>query len=254
MKVVRILLVDDEEEIRRLLTRRLTRRGYAVTSVTDGSQALAMLEQGAFNLAILDYMMPGMNGLELAAQCRLRYPSLKILILTGSPIITEYRSAEVSLPAEAAREPGGAGPSDRAVSGPGGDRASGGRRVMSGRRVLVVDDDKDVVVFLSRLLQRAGYTVLTALDAAQAVTQAHREAPNLILTDIMMPASGGLSILERLTMSTTTGTIPIIVLTGSDDPELEARALAAGVTCVLRKPCDNAVLLECIKTAFGEGG
>jgi CheY-like chemotaxis protein len=92
MKVVRILLVDDEEEIRRLLTRRLTRRGYAVTPVPDGSQALAMLEQGSFHLAILDYMMPGMNGLELAAQCRLRDPSLKILILTGSPVITEIET------------------------------------------------------------------------------------------------------------------------------------------------------------------
>ena len=125
---------------------------------------------------------------------------------------------------------------------------------MKGRRILVVDDDTDVVVFLSRLLQRAGYTVLTALDAAQAVTQAHQEAPDLILTDITMPAGGGLSILERLTMLTKAGTVPVIVLTGSDDPELEARALAAGVSCILRKPCDNAVLLECIKTAFGEGG
>ena len=92
MKVVRILLVDDDEEICRLLTRRLTRRGYAVTTVTDGNQALAMLEQRTFNLAILDYMMPAMNGLELAAQCRLRYPSLKILILTGSPVITEIEA------------------------------------------------------------------------------------------------------------------------------------------------------------------
>jgi CheY-like chemotaxis protein len=51
-----------------------------------------MLEQGPFNLAILDYMMPGMNGLELAAQCRLRDSSLKILILTGSPVITEIET------------------------------------------------------------------------------------------------------------------------------------------------------------------
>ena len=126
--------------------------------------------------------------------------------------------------------------------------------MMEGRRILVVDDDTDVIQFLTRLLQRAGYTVLTALDAAQAVMQAHQERPDLILTDISMPAGGGLSMLERLTMLTKAGTVPVIVLTGSDDPELEARALAAGVTCVLQKPCDNAVLLECIKTAFGEGG
>lgn len=125
---------------------------------------------------------------------------------------------------------------------------------MKGRRILVVDDDPDVLLFLTRLLQRTGYTVLTALDAAQAVTQAHQQAPDLIVTDMTMPAGGGLSMLARLTTSTKAGPIPIIVLTGSDDPELEARAQAAGVRCVLRKPCDNAVLLESIKTALPEGG
>ena len=125
---------------------------------------------------------------------------------------------------------------------------------MSGRRILVVDDDKDVVQLLTRLLQKAGYTVVTAKDAYDATTRAHRESPDLILTDITMPAGGGFSVLDRLTMSSKTNSIPIIVLTGSDHPEIEARAMAAGVVRVLRKPCDNAVLLGCIKTALGEGG
>jgi len=125
---------------------------------------------------------------------------------------------------------------------------------MSGRRILVVDDDKDVVVFLSRLFQRAGYTVVTAQNASQAVTQAHQERPDLILTDVTMPAGSGFSVLDRLKASTTTGAIPIIVLTGNHDAEVEARALAAGAMRVLRKPCDNTVLLGCIKTALGEGG
>ncbi|HWQ68725.1 MAG TPA: response regulator, partial [Patescibacteria group bacterium] len=42
-----------------------------------------------FDIAVLDLMMPGMNGLDLAAQCRLRYPGMKILMLTGSPVIEE---------------------------------------------------------------------------------------------------------------------------------------------------------------------
>ncbi|MBI2902137.1 MAG: response regulator [Candidatus Methylomirabilis oxyfera] len=124
---------------------------------------------------------------------------------------------------------------------------------MSGRRILVVDDDRDVVVFLSRLLQRAGYTVVTAGDPSQAVAQTHQEKPDLILTDVTMPAGGGFTVLDHLKTSTTTGPIPIIVLTGNDDAEVEARALAAGAVHVLRKPCDNAVLLECIRTAFREG-
>ena len=93
MKAARILLVDDEVEIIRLLTRRLTRRGYEVAAATDAGQALALLEQRACDLAIIDFMMPGISGLELAAQCRLRFPALKILMLTGSPVVTEIEAA-----------------------------------------------------------------------------------------------------------------------------------------------------------------
>lgn len=93
MNARRILLVDDEAEILRLLTRRLTRRGYAITTAADANQAVALLAEETFDLAILDFMMPGMNGLELAAQCRLRYPDLRILMLTGSPVISEIEMA-----------------------------------------------------------------------------------------------------------------------------------------------------------------
>jgi len=124
---------------------------------------------------------------------------------------------------------------------------------MSARRILVVDDDRDVVVFLSRLLQRAGYAVLTAQDALQAVMQAHRESPDLVLTDIAMPAGGGQSVLDRLRGSEKTSAIPIIALTGTDGPQLEARGLANGATRLVAKRCDNTVLLESIRAALGEG-
>lgn len=93
MKGTRILLVDDEEEILRLLARRLTRRGHQVTTAADSSQALARLREGPFDLAILDFTMPGMTGLELAGRCHAQYPALKILMLTGSPVIEEIETA-----------------------------------------------------------------------------------------------------------------------------------------------------------------
>ena len=79
-------------EILRLLTRRLTRRGYEVTAASDGNQALASLRHGPFDSVVLDFMMPGITGLELAAQCRARYPGLRILMLTGSPVIAEIEA------------------------------------------------------------------------------------------------------------------------------------------------------------------
>lgn len=122
---------------------------------------------------------------------------------------------------------------------------------MSGERILVIDDDKDVLQFVARLLGKAGYTVLTALDPLQGLMQARREAPDLVLTDILMPAGGGFTLLERLAQNTRTMAVPVIVLTGSSEPDLEARAKAAGVTRLLRKPCDNADLLAAVRESLG---
>ena len=124
---------------------------------------------------------------------------------------------------------------------------------MSGKRILVIDDDKDVLQFLAGLLGKAGYKVLTALDPLQGLMQARRETPDLVLTDILMPAGGGFALLERLTQNTRTMAVPIIVLTGSTEPDLEARAKAAGATRLLRKPCDNADLLAAVRESLGEG-
>ncbi len=68
---------------------------------------------------------------------------------------------------------------------------------------------------------------------------------------MVMPAGGGLSVLDRLRMSTITSAIPIIVLTSSRDPEVEKRALGARVARFLRKPFDSSTLLDSIKTALG---
>ena len=123
---------------------------------------------------------------------------------------------------------------------------------MSQRRVLVVDDDQTVLFLVTKLLKGAGYAVGTAQDANQAVMQAHREVPHLIVTDMMMPAGGGMTVLERLLMSSKTNTIPILVLTASDDPEVKARAMQAGAAQVLHKPLDAAVLLASVRAAIDQ--
>lgn len=121
---------------------------------------------------------------------------------------------------------------------------------MSARRVLVVDDDEDMIRLLTRVLETAGYIVVTAYDAAEAVIQAQRERLDLIVLDIVMPEGGGFGVLQQLTTSPETRTIPTIVLTGSDEPAVEAWARAAGAAGFLRKPCEGATLLEAVRTAI----
>ncbi len=121
---------------------------------------------------------------------------------------------------------------------------------MSAKRILVVDDDKDVVQMLTSLLRKAGYDVVVAVDALQAVTRAHRDKPDMILLDIVMPAGGGFSALERLKASIHTSTIPVIVLTGSVETGIEEKAKAFGIAGFFRKPYDIVPLLDGIKQAM----
>jgi DNA-binding response OmpR family regulator len=85
----RILVVDDEDAIRLTLDTMLRRRGYAVTTAGNGAEALTLIEQQPFDLLLLDLMMPGLSGLDVARHARAQQPTAAILILTGSSSIGE---------------------------------------------------------------------------------------------------------------------------------------------------------------------
>lgn len=80
-----ILLVDDDEAVRRVTRKLLERSGFPVSDVTDGPAALALLEQanGGISLVLSDLNMPGMNGLELAERVRARHPDVAVVLMSG---------------------------------------------------------------------------------------------------------------------------------------------------------------------------
>ncbi|MEW6667769.1 MAG: response regulator [Thermodesulfobacteriota bacterium] len=79
----RVLVVDDEKALGRLLAHALAMEGYVADTADDGVKALRHLEQHACDLLITDYNMPEMDGLELTRQVRSRFPSVPILVVTG---------------------------------------------------------------------------------------------------------------------------------------------------------------------------
>lgn len=81
----RVIVADDEEMIRKLVTMQLERNGLAVATVSSGGDALELLaSDSAFDLFIVDMNMPGLNGLETAQQARQAHPDLPILLATGN--------------------------------------------------------------------------------------------------------------------------------------------------------------------------
>ncbi|MBA2881996.1 DNA-binding response OmpR family regulator [Desulfosalsimonas propionicica] len=80
---IKVLLVDDEEEFVTTLAERLEMRGFDPSIATSGDQALSMVQDKAFDLIVLDLMMPGIGGLEVMKQIKSANPDMPIILLTG---------------------------------------------------------------------------------------------------------------------------------------------------------------------------
>ena len=89
----RVLVVDDDQDVRQMTGEMLSERGYSVELAADAQEALAMLERdNGFDVMLVDYVMPGMNGIALMQAVRSLYPGLKSLLMTGH---AEMRSGEI---------------------------------------------------------------------------------------------------------------------------------------------------------------
>jgi len=89
---MRVLLVDDEEELVSTLAERLAMRGIEASWVTDYRGALAQVEQEKFDIALLDVRLPEMNGLELKRLLAERCPAMKFIFLTGHGSEEDFRA------------------------------------------------------------------------------------------------------------------------------------------------------------------
>ncbi len=118
---------------------------------------------------------------------------------------------------------------------------------MSKGKILVVDDEPDIVRSLSIRLGSAGYEVSTAGDGLNATRKAIDEQPDLILLDIGMPAGNGHEVVERLSNIGETSHIPVIFLTACTSAEDYRKAREGGVCKFITKPFDSEILLTAVE-------
>lgn len=112
-------------------------------------------------------------------------------------------------------------------------------------RILVIDDDENVVAYIERVLRQAGYADVRSTTDPRRVLPLFREfAPDIIVTDLRMPFLDGVNIMRQLRPRMTPGEfLPIIFLTGDPTPEAKQQALAAGAADFLQKPFDSIELV-----------
>ncbi|MBF0098523.1 MAG: response regulator [Magnetococcales bacterium] len=113
--------------------------------------------------------------------------------------------------------------------------------------ILVVEDSAVQRVMLQRLLQEAGYTVLAARDGLEGLALAQEQRPALVITDIAMPNMDGYAMCRAIKEDARLQSIPVLLLTGLDDPREVVRGLEVGADNYLTKPVEDAHLLERIE-------
>jgi DNA-binding response OmpR family regulator len=115
------------------------------------------------------------------------------------------------------------------------------------KRVLLVDDDPELLESVRLALMMRGYEVLTACDGAEALARVERDRPDLMVLDLVMPRRSGLTVLDRMRCTPMRST-PIIMMTANEEERHRDAAKLRGVSVFLSKPFAIEQLLSEVET------
>ncbi|MFH1798135.1 MAG: response regulator [Candidatus Omnitrophota bacterium] len=111
------------------------------------------------------------------------------------------------------------------------------------KKILIIDDEPELVKAIQVRLETAGYKVISAFDGEEGINQAEKEKPDLIILDVIMPKMDGFTTLKELEKKFHRNTLPpVIVLTGKD--KMEDLFAIEGITDYIVKPFEGKALLD----------
>lgn len=227
----KILLVEDDPLIAEIYMKKFESAGYEVTNVTNGKAVLKAVEEGAYDLVLLDLVIPEMGGMEVLEELRKsgKYPAdLKVVVFSnlsdpedrkravdlganGFIPKTEYTPSKLILEVERLL---------RLFEEQGKNEANSAASVeKNGKRILFIEDEPAFIDMFGRRLVQDGYEVIPHGHGASAVEAAMKESFDLVITDAMLPNMTGQEVIERLKSDEKTRHIPIFLLSASLEAE-----------------------------------
>jgi CheY-like chemotaxis protein/signal transduction histidine kinase len=240
-----VLIVDDDESTREVVSRHLRRAGYSTVEARDGEEALLRARVLTPGLVILDLLMPGVDGFEVLRTIRSEGMRMPVVVLTGKVLAAEE---ERSLRDGMARIVHKGGMALDTVVREAKQLLMAKRVVERGRlpRILYVEDSPQNRDIVRRYLVN-DYEVIEAEDGEHGIERAVRDAPDLILMDLSLPRLDGWEATRRIKANPAVKHIPVVALTAHAGREDQTRATDAGCCDYITKPIERDVLLGAIK-------
>lgn len=194
----RVLFVDDEPALAKLYQEMLDRMGYRVVACTSGLEALEAFRTNPerFDLVVTDLNMPNMTGLDLAKELLKIRPNTPVILCTGfSETVGGEKARRLGI-RETLRKPILADDLAQAI-GRVLDPSNRNKKEI-GKRVLIIDDDRQIREIIREVAEREGYTAIEASDGRQGIRLCGREPVDLVITDIFMPETDGLQVIREI--------------------------------------------------------
>ena len=120
------------------------------------------------------------------------------------------------------------------------------------KKILLVDDEEDLVETISMRLEANNYDVISAYDGQEGLKKAREEKPDLIILDIMLPKLDGYQVCRMLKFDRTLNKIPIIMLTAMGQEEDQKTGVDVKADAYIIKPFDSKVLMDKVKELLAE--
>ena len=215
-----ILVVDDEEHVRRLLNYEFSQRGYLVIEAANGGEAIELARTEHPDLITMDVLMPVLDGYDATKLIKGDPATKDIPIL----ILSIVENEDMGLAIGANQFISKPFAVDELLS-------SVGRLLDSGhKKVLIADDDKILAETLRFQLEQKGFSPMVVHDGKAALESIKNEPPDLVILDLLMPDVDGFETLSEMKRRPAAANIPVVVLSGLEADGVKVRALSLGAT------------------------
>jgi two-component system phosphate regulon response regulator PhoB len=124
---------------------------------------------------------------------------------------------------------------------------------MSRSKILVIEDETDILEVIEYNLRREGYQVVTALDGEQGLASARTTSPDLVLLDLMLPGLDGIEVCQRLKQDPITASLPVIMVTAKTEESDVVLGLGLGADDYIAKPFSPRELIARVKSVLRRG-